>query len=69
MVLFKIRGFLEDRLRLRTACDLECVSIEVKRPAGFQLPSWGELKAALPGLIENARDAAGFEVTTVTYTK
>lgn len=69
VALFKIRGFLEERLRLRTACDLECISIEVKRPAGFQLPSWDELKAALPGLIENARDAAGFEVTTVTYTK
>lgn len=69
VALFKIRGFLEEGLRLRTACDLECISIEVKRPAGFRLPSWDELKAALPGLIENARDAAGFEVTTVTYTK
>ena len=69
VALFKIRGFLEEELRLRTACDLEYVSIEIKRPAGFQLPSWGELKAVLPGLIENARATAGFEVTTVTYTK
>lgn len=69
LALFKIRGFLEEGLRLRTACDLECVSIEVKRPAGFQLPSWNALKAALPGLIENAKAAASFEVTTVTYTK
>lgn len=69
VALFKIRGFLEEGLRLRTACDLECVSIEMKRPADFQFPAWEELKAALPGLIENARNAAGFEVTTVTYTK
>jgi|SRR5579883_639203 CRISPR-associated protein Csb1 len=68
LALFKVRGFLEEGLRLRTACDLECVSIEVKRPEGFQLPSWGELKAALPGLIEAAKADAGFEVTTVTYT-
>lgn len=69
VALFKIRGFLEEGLRLRTACDLEYVSIEVKRPVGFQLPSWGELAAALPILIDNARSAAGFEVTTITYTK
>lgn len=69
LAIFKIRGFLEEGLRLRTACDLECMSIEVKRPSGFQLPSWDELKAALPGLIENAKATASFEVTTVTYTK
>lgn len=69
LALFKIRGFLEEGLRLRTACDLECMSIEFKRPSGFQLPSWDELKAALPGLIKNAGAAASFEVTTVTYTK
>ena len=67
LALFKIRGFLEEGLRLRTACDLECVSIEVKRPADFQIPSWDELKAALPNLIENARATESFEVTTVTY--
>lgn len=67
LALFKIRGFLEEGLRLRTACDLECESIEVTRPSGFQLPSWDALKVALPGLIENARADAGLEVTTVTY--
>lgn len=69
VALFKIRGFLEEGLRLRTACDLECESIEVKRPSGVSLPSWDEVKAALPGLIENAKADASFEVTTVTYTK
>jgi CRISPR-associated protein Csb1 len=66
--LFKIRGFLETGLRLRTACDLECISVETKRPAGFQLPPWNELKAAIPGLIENAKADANFETTIVAYT-
>jgi CRISPR-associated protein Csb1 len=69
VALFKIRSFLEAGLRLRTACDLECVSVEVKRPSGFQLSPWGALKAALPSLIESAKASAGFEITTVTYTK
>ena len=70
LALFKIRGFLEDGLRLRTACDLECMSVEVKRPSGFQLPAWNELKDALPGLIENAKQAdANFKITTITYSK
>lgn len=65
LALFKIRGFLEEKLRLRTACDLESVSIDVKRPSGFQLPSWSELKDALPVFIETATADAGFESTTV----
>jgi CRISPR-associated protein Csb1 len=68
LALFKIRGFLEEGLRLRTACDLECESIEVKRPSGFHLPSWDELKTALPGFVEAAKAGASLEVTTVTYT-
>lgn len=67
LALFKIRGFLEEGLRLRTACDLKSEEPVVERPEGFQLPSWDKLKAALPGLIEAARSDAGFEVTTVTY--
>lgn len=69
IALYKIRAFLETGLRLRTACDLECVSINVKRPDGFNLPALSELNAALPALIKAAKDDgdAGFEVTTVTY--
>jgi CRISPR-associated protein Csb1 len=66
--LFKIRGFLETGLRLRTACDLECISVEAKRPSGFELPPWNELKAAIPGLIENAKADANFETTIMAYT-
>ena len=67
--LFKIRGFLEEGLRLRTACDLECESITVQRPSGFILPEWDALKQELPGLIEAAGKDAAFEVTTLTYKK
>jgi CRISPR-associated protein Csb1 len=67
LALFKIRGFLEEGLRLRTACDLECELLEVQRPDGFEVPTWDALKAAMPGLIEAARHDAGFETTTVKY--
>ena len=70
LALFKIRKFLGEGLRLRTACDLECSGIAVERPEGFTLPSLEELASALPGMIREANDATGgFEVTTVTYKK
>ncbi len=69
LALFKIRGFLEEGLRLRTACDLECASVTVQRPNGFVLPEWVTLKRDLPVLIEAARKDAAFEVTTLTYKK
>ena len=55
LTLFKILQFLESGLRLRTACDFEVVGIAVKRPAGLDLSSPGELlseiRQALPSLI------------------
>lgn len=68
LALYKVRAFLEHGLRLRTACDLECDGIEVKRPQGFELPTLTDLEQALPGLINGAKSDAHFEVTTVTYT-
>ncbi len=68
LALYKIRAFLEHGLRLRTACDLECEAITVKRPQGFDLPELDNLEQALPGLIDAASADASFEVTTVTYT-
>lgn len=68
LALFKIRAFLEDGLRLRTACDLECEGIDIQRPQSFELPTLSELKQALPGLIQAASAEAQFEQTTVTYT-
>lgn len=67
LALFKIRALLETGLRLRTACDLECVGIDIKHPQGFELPTLNELNNALPNLIEQAKAEASFEQTTVTY--
>lgn len=52
LALFKIQKFLEEGLRLRTACDLAITGLRASRPTSFELPSRSELAAALPGLIE-----------------
>lgn len=67
LALYKILAFLDNGLRLRTACDLECESIEVQRPSGFQMPALGTIARSLSGLIEAAAPDAKFETTTVTY--
>lgn len=51
LAIVKIHRFLQDGLRLRTACDLDVKALTVTRPAGFELPSLAEVEAALPGLI------------------
>lgn len=65
--LFKIRAFLEDGLRLRTACDLECETLEVQRPSGFELPTLAELTQVLPELVKATHAEVQFEQVTVTY--
>jgi CRISPR-associated protein Csb1 len=69
LALYKICAFLETGLRLRTACDLECERIDVKRPQGFELPTLQALTDALPGLVEQVKDEADFRQTTVRYGK
>lgn len=69
LAIFKIRAFLETGLRLRTACDLECESIDVKRPEGYEIPTLQNITDALPALIEKAKGEAGFEQITVSYRK
>jgi len=69
LALFKIQSFLATGLRLRTACDLECAGIDVKRPQAFALPSLGDLTGALPGLVAQAKGDADFQQITVTYKK
>lgn len=69
LALFKIRKFLETGLRLRTACDLECESINVKRPEGCEFPTLQSLTDALPALINKAKGEAGFEQITISYRK
>jgi CRISPR-associated protein Csb1 len=71
LCLFKIRRFLHDGLRLRTACDLEPVSpVSVTRPTGFELPSLESLEQDLPGLIgEASGHFASPPVTEVKFAK
>jgi CRISPR-associated protein Csb1 len=70
LALFKIQKFLEEGLRLRTACDLEVIKITVKRPDGFSLPNLKSLAACIPDLIKTVAASAQFAkppVTTVSY--
>ena len=63
--LFKIRRFLRDGLRLRTACDLELSGeLIVQRPTGFVVPMLGELEKELPALVKKA--VGGFGTTELT---
>lgn len=72
LALYKVVTFLEQGLRLRTACDLDVVETRVTRPEGFAMPSRADLEAALPKLI-GAVAAQGLfgepRVLTVTYRK
>lgn len=66
--LLKIRRFLEDGLRLRTACDLGVVGEpRVTRPAGLVIPSLSELEAEIPGLVSAVTGFASPPVTKVTW--
>ncbi|MEJ2146616.1 MAG: type I-U CRISPR-associated protein Cas7, partial [Acidobacteriota bacterium] len=70
--LFKIQRFLETGLRLRTACDLECVELRTTRPEGFKVPALSRLDDAMPGLIRAVAGEGRFSrppVTVVTYRK
>lgn len=71
LALFKIRKFLVEGLRLRTACDLEPIDgIVVKRPEGFALPDLKQLEAELPSLVKAASSSfADPAVTEVNYKK
>lgn len=72
LALYKVVAFLEEGLRLRTACDLDLVKTRVTRPEGFAFPFRSDLEEALPGFIE-AVGAKGLfgepRVLTVTYRK
>ncbi len=51
LALFKIRKFLAEGLRLRTACDLNLVALKVIQPVAFHLPELADLEGELPSLI------------------
>ncbi len=68
LALYKVQGFLADGLRLRTACDLEVVpgGLRCTRPVDHPLPTFAELEAALPGLVQAAAATGAFADPTVT---
>lgn len=67
LALWKIRKFLGDGVRLRSACDLEVNgAINVKRPAGQALPDAGELEAQLSDAIAACTRAGIFAQPAVT---
>jgi CRISPR-associated protein Csb1 len=68
IAIWKIQRFLDRGLRLRTACDFECLDIKVKRPIDYDLPDHQKLTAALPSLVKSASAAfASPPVTVVKY--
>jgi len=72
LALFKIRKFLAEGLRLRTACDLDLTGVRVTRPDTFQLPELDALTAELPKLIADAAKSGAFFADSplkVTYRK
>ena len=72
LALFKIRKFLAKGLRLRTACDLDLVSLDVKRPSGFEIPTLENLENALSDLVTAVTKEERFAnppITTVTWRK
>lgn len=72
LALFKVQKFLDEGLRLRTACDLDRVEHRVTRPEAFALPSLDALCDELPQLIEAVAQQDCFHdprVLTVTYQK
>jgi CRISPR-associated protein Csb1 len=70
LALWKVRAFLEDGLRLRTACDLDAAEVTVSRPLGVSIPTRAVLEAALPGLIGKAKGSLGDAPRrVVTYKK
>jgi CRISPR-associated protein Csb1 len=68
--LYKIRRFLRDGLRLRTACDLEPLDggLRVTRPDGFDPPDLDALAKSIPGMISACGESfVDPPVTDVVY--
>lgn len=66
--LYKIRKFLREGLRLRTACDLECIRLRATRPLDWRIPEESELVETLPVWIQELKAAELLgESLTVQY--
>jgi CRISPR-associated protein Csb1 len=69
LALYKIRRFLDEGLRLRTACDLQVQTLTVTRPKDWTLPGRTQLEAALPDLIAAVAAENRFAEPRVTVVK
>lgn len=72
VMFYKIRRFLDEGLRLRTACDLDLVKLSVTRPDSFVFPERKEIEKTLPELIKAVAEEKLFAeplVTKVTWRK
>lgn len=70
LALYKVRRFLRDGLRLRTACDLDLVENRVTRPQGYELPTIEALEKSLPDLIKRSSEHFGEpRILVVEYSK
>ena len=69
MALFKIRRFLNEGMRLRTACDFDLVDLIVTRPKGFSIPELEDLEEALPKLIRAVAEKNLFADPRITTVK
>jgi CRISPR-associated protein Csb1 len=68
LALFKIRKFLDEGLRLRTACDLDLVSMSAK-PNDFAVPELSAIEHSLPDLIREVATKELFANPAVTIVK
>jgi CRISPR-associated protein Csb1 len=67
LALWKVRAFLEQGLRLRTACDLDVAGpVRVTRPSGYELPGRAALEENLAALIPKAAGAGLFASPPIT---
>lgn len=60
VALWEVRALLDQPLRLRTACDLEVESVEVRRPESFELPSAAALAGEIASLSVSFDSAAPY---------
>ncbi len=66
--LFKVRRFLSIGLRLRTACDLDCIGdLKVTRPYGFLIPEETVLLKECKELINKCKIDGLFADPAITY--
>lgn len=69
LALYKIRRFLNEGLRLRTACDLEFTALKITRPTDLELdlPEFEEIASGVKAAIEKNASLLGPSPLVVHY--